>query len=215
MAPHRCPGRIRRVPGAYRFWALFALLTLAPSTAVHTLAASVSLQIPVKAIGALPLTAVTVDYLRDDRTVARQVPNAPLSDGLLRIATVPGSSELRISAEGFEPVVVSVANASLGVSLPALSRLTVKWPFRVPSKMPPSVDLNLVPRKGRPPSSKPRYRKTRTGRNRITTFVKRICVARSSKCPSSMSSCTGTPALRIFVTPRKVPGPVKVADNRT
>ena len=110
MAPHRCPARIRRVPGAYRFWALFALLTLAPSTALRTLAASASLQIPFKAIGVLPLTAVTVDYLRDDRTVAPQLPNAPLSDGLLRIATVSGSSELRISAEGFESVEVSVAN---------------------------------------------------------------------------------------------------------
>jgi hypothetical protein len=98
------------------------LVAVCLGLASHGLAGGSSVfKIPVKSIGAPPPKAVTVDYLRGDGSVIQQLSRVPWSDGVLQLSAVPGSSEVRIGAEGFEPVEVSLSNAALGISLPALS----------------------------------------------------------------------------------------------
>src|SRR5258708_5106522 len=111
--------------------------------ASHGLAGGSSVfKIPVKAIGAPPPKAVTVEYLRGDGSVVQQ------------LSKVPGSSEARIAAEGFESVEVSLSHATLGISLPALSTVLVKWPFQTESSLPSTIDVHLLPREKRLASSR-------------------------------------------------------------
>jgi hypothetical protein len=101
-------------------------------------------KIPVTSIGAPPPKAVAVDYLRGDGSVVQQLSKVPLSDGVLQLSAVPGSSEVRIAAEGFDATEVSLSHGALGVSLSALSRLLLKWPFKTESRLPLSIELHVL-----------------------------------------------------------------------
>jgi hypothetical protein len=115
---------------------------------------STVLKIPVKSIGAAAPKEVSVEYLRTDQSVTQKVSKVPVSEGFIKLSKDPDASGIRIFAEGFDPVEVPFSNAALGISLPALSRLILKWPFRAKSGLPPSVDVYVLPQEKRPASSK-------------------------------------------------------------